>query len=238
MNTEELLAVLASHDLHPVLVGDDDARAVRPGLAMIGTLDYFMKSAKALGERVVFVSARRLQEADFLHEAEPDGDETEGDDFSPPQMISLATVCPELEGFKAYLNRECVFKLCVYFKQSALHFTEAEPWWLDFQAQREKAIAALEESAQARRERLEAERAREQQRHQAREAALVEKLRGLIKNRGFVELSSRSGPTQRGMQAAALEMVPVLRELSPEVFKTEIQGLSDRIKTQKALHKH
>jgi hypothetical protein len=130
-----------------------------------------------------------------------------------------------------------VFKLSVYFKQSALHFSINESWWSQLQALREKAIATLEEGLQVRRERLEAEREREQARQQAREEALVEKLRGLIKNRDFVELSSRSSSTQRGMQAAALEMMPVLRELSPEVFKAEIQALSDRIKAQKALHK-
>jgi hypothetical protein len=118
-----------------------------------------------------------------------------------------------------------------------LHYSQAEAWWLEFQTLREKAITALEERAKVRRESLEAERNGELERQQARQQALVQKLRGLIKNRDFLELSSRSDSTQRGMQAAALEMIPVLRELSPNVLKAEIRALSDRIKAQKALQK-
>lgn len=221
MKTEELFAVLQSHALHPVLVEDEGSRLGRPELVMIGDLECFIKSVQALGEKVVFITARSLQEADFVHESEIHDEEIGSDDFSPLQLIPLATVCPELEGFKTRLNQECAFTLAVYFKQSALHYSQAEAWWLEFQSLRQKAVTALEESAKVRRERLEAKRDRELQRQQARQQSLVEKLRGLIKNRGFLELSSRRESTQRGMQAAALEMISVLRGLSPDVFKAE-----------------
>jgi hypothetical protein len=81
MKTEELFAMLESHALHPVLVEDEGSRLGRPGLIMIGDLERFIKSVQALGEKVVFISARSLREADFVHESEVDDEEIEGNDL-------------------------------------------------------------------------------------------------------------------------------------------------------------
>jgi hypothetical protein len=223
--------------LLPVLVEDEGSRFGRPGLTMIGDLERFTKAVQALGERVVFITARRLQETDFVHASEVDVEESGGAGFSTPQEVPLVTVCSELERFKPRLNQECTFTLSVYSKQFALHYCLDEAWWLEFDSLRDKAIASLEKSVKTRWERLKAERDRELERQRTRQQSLVERLRGLIKNRDFLEIASRSGSTQRGMQAAALEMIPVLRELSPDILKAEIQVLSDRIKAQKALQK-
>jgi hypothetical protein len=237
MTTEELFALLESQAVFPLLVEEEGSHLRRPGLTMLSDLGRFTKAVQSLGEKVVFISARRLQEADFLHESAVKDDGSGEGDFGPPQLISLGTACPEIEGFKPRLNQECAFTLSVYFKQTALHYCLAEAWWLEFQALRERAITALEERARTRREQLEAERERELERQRVRQQSLVEKLRGLLKNRDFLEIASRKDATLRGMQAAALEMIPVLRELGPDVFKAEIQALSDRLKAQKALQK-
>jgi hypothetical protein len=136
MQTQELLAILKSQDLHPILVEEDATRTVRPGLVMIGDLDQFVGAVKALGEKVVFITTRRAQEDDFLYETEVDGEDTGGDDYNPVQLIPLAQFCPELDGLRTHLDQECVFKLSVYFKQSALHFSINESWWSQLQALR------------------------------------------------------------------------------------------------------
>lgn len=176
MKTEEIFAILESHSLHPVLIADDGSRQSRPGLIMIGDLEHFIKSVKALNEKVVFITVNCLQEADFVHECQFDDEELGNNDTDPDQLTPLATVCPEIEGFKSRLNQECAFLLSVYFKQSVLHYAQAENWWHEFQTLKENAIAALEENAITRRGRLQAERDRELKLQQARQQSLIEKL--------------------------------------------------------------
>ncbi|MBI1916417.1 MAG: hypothetical protein HYS12_17040 [Planctomycetes bacterium] len=225
MTLPELMQSLTSADLYPIPVEGDIERPSVRGLAFLGDLDAFIQSAKALSVRCVFIATRVLQESDFLYE--------EGHPrvsyvaarrralhADAGLSVDLRGVEPSLNEFKAYVGRECGFRLAVHLPNTTLEYVLHQPWWQRFSELRQRVIEkVLQERELAESKEVEEEERRSQE--------VLNALRELINDPEFVGL-----PTQRAMQAYAFERIAGLNSINPNTLKIEIQSLDAKIKAK------
>lgn len=231
MKIEDLMKTLEANNLFPVRVEGIADKGDSHSMVMIGDLEYFIKSAKALDEKVVFITERIFEESDFTYEVNAFDDND--DDFTEEaedsvREIDLSTLLPSVDKYKEHFGKECAFRLSVRFGNNVLEYYQPEKWWLEFSELRIQAIEKIEADEDAIRSKIEEER-REQQK------VLTNKIKELINDDKFVRLAASKSATQRGMMTYALEAIPNLDDLSPDVIKLEIQLLHDRIKAKKLL---
>ncbi len=119
MNTKELISLLKTNDLYPILVESNSSKDENTDLTMVGVLEDFINSAKALNEKIIFVNVEVLEEEDFIYDGNLeslDESETENEDFSGG--LDLATVVPKLRDYKKYLDKECIYGLSLLYGSS------------------------------------------------------------------------------------------------------------------------
>jgi hypothetical protein len=229
LNSEELFSILKANGLNVIRISEtsyDDS------MIMDGNLEDFINSAKVLNENTVFVRIRKLEDEDFYYDIDsdeniPDGIYTELRNAPP---VGLVTVLPELRSYKKYLNKEGAFLLSIFAKNRILQYRQPEKWWVEFQELRERAKVQILSQENLRIERLEEENTQ-------RDQELLDKLSKLIEDSDFVRLFTRKDATQRAMRSYALEAIPELQELSPQLFNYGIQQLNDRVRAKKTLKK-
>ncbi len=238
MNTAELLGKITPHDLFPIRVEGSTEKEEGGGLTFIGNFEEFIKAAKALNAKVVFVFTRILQESDFMYEVEDGlydeddlGATTDNEDFDddktepePPKEIYLPTILPSIREYKKYIGIECVFKLSLQAETSFLDYYLYESWWNEFVELREKAIEKIEEDEYKIMQKVEESRKKLEEERRVKEKTQISQLKKLINDKDFVRL-----PTQLAMKAYALEKIPELTELNPSTLTIEIQDLNGRI---------
>lgn len=233
MNSEELFAILKGNGLHTIHIQVTAPTETNTVLKMVGELSDFIKSVKSLNENVVFVSILKFDESDFTYTPESDNGIFDEDEYLEeviPQPIDLSKILPKIHDYRKYLDRECAFELSVFFKNRVLKYCQAEEWWLQFQELRDNAIEQIVGQEDVRRKKLGEENIQRNQ-------ELLDKLSTLIEDSDFVRLFTRKGATQRAMKSYALEAIPELQELNPELLSYGIQELNDSIRVKKTLKK-
>lgn len=253
MTLHDLMQALTATNLYPIPVeGDIDYESVQ-GLSFIGDLEAFIQAAKALNARCVFVTSRTLEGMDFLyqavevtggpqhyaavrrrdlHDAQPaiEGLElqmwrhtTAGRrDIQTDlgSVVDLREVEPSLNEFKERLGSECGYRLTVHSPTEWLEYILHLEWWKRFSKLRDGAIEKiLQERALA--------ESKQNEKEEKRSGQILNALRLLINDPDFVRL-----PTQRAMQAYALERIADLDIIHPNTLKTEIQSLDAKIKAR------
>lgn len=234
MNPKEVLESIASNGLFPIRIEGSTEKYESEGLPVIGDFAEFMKVAKVLNAKVVFVTIRTLQEADFIYEIdggsydEDELDEDIDDDFinegEYPKEISLPTILPTISEYKKYVGKECVFKLSIRSEESILDYYLYESWWNELVKLREEAIEQIDEDEHKVMQKVEENRKKLEEERRVKEKELCSKLRKLISDKDFVRI-----PTQVAMKAYALDKIPELSELNASKFTIEIQELNGRI---------
>jgi len=225
MTYSELLQQLSSAGLYPIAVeGGIDNEDVR-GMRFLGDIAGFVEAAKALESHCVFVASKVLQEADFFYQDDSQRYDYQAEDedsglASAPSPVDLTAVEPSLREHKRHLGQHCGFRLWIQVHNTTLEFVAYLPWWESFSKLREQVIEAQHQN----RELAWAERA-EQEERKAEE--LLQRLRALINDAEFVRL-----PTQRAMQAYAVERIPELEELDVKTLRAEIQALDAKIQAK------
>ncbi|MDZ7359530.1 MAG: hypothetical protein ONB46_02215 [candidate division KSB1 bacterium] len=237
MNSKELVEKITSCDLFPIRVEGSTEKDESEGLPFIGDFEEFVKAAKVLNTKVIFVFAKILQDTDFIYEVdgalydEDDGfDEDIDEDFDneddneQPKEIYLPTVLSSISEYKKYIGKECAFKLSLRVGESILDFYLYESWWNDFLKLREEAIGKIEEDEYRMIQKIEESRKKLEEERRSKEKELIGRLKKLINDKDFVRL-----PTQVAMKASALDKIPELSELDDTKFTREIQELNARI---------
>lgn len=69
MNLQELMSMLKSNDIYPIRVENSSALDDRSYMIMIGKLEEFIETAKAVNETVVFINVRSVDESDFIYDS-------------------------------------------------------------------------------------------------------------------------------------------------------------------------
>jgi len=238
MNSQELVEKISSCDLFSIRVEGSTEKDESEGLPFIGDFEEFVRAAKALDTKVVFVFARVLQDSDFIYEVdgsshdEEDFDEDTEENFNSEiddddehlEEIYLPTVLSSISEYKKYIGKECVFKLSLRSGNNGLEHYLYESWWNDFVKLREEAIGKIEEDEYKIMQKVEESRKKLGEERRAKEKELIGKLKKLINDKEFVRL-----PTQVAMKASALDKIPELAELDHAKFTSEIQELNGRI---------
>ncbi len=164
----------------------------------------FFATARELGVRAVFVSARAFEDADFHR---PGG--VPADDLRASE--------PALKAFEARVGEDAAFSLVVRVEGVTVELVSEQPWWREFLALRDRTAEALDAADDA------AEEQEFASHETAREAARVG-LAALLDNADFQAL-----PTQAAMQAFAYDNVPGLDALDPRTVKAEVGNLRAKL---------
>lgn len=234
MNPKEILESIVSNELFPIRIEGSADKDESEGLPVVGDFAEFMKIAKVLNAKAIFVTIRILQDTDFIYEIndgaynEGELDEDLDDDFDSeneyPREIYLPTVLPTISEYKKYVGKECVYKLSIRSEESILDYYLYESWWNELVKLREEAIEQIDDDEHKVIQKIEENRKRLEEERRAKEKELCSKLRKLINDKDFVRI-----PTQVAMKAYALDKIPELSELSASKFTIEIQELNGRI---------
>ena len=231
MITSELIQRIKSAGLYPIPVEGGATRDEPTDLMFSGSLEEFFEAAKALGVTVIFFFVSKLGEEDFNYDLDYDVKDG-GEDFDEEVLSSdefagdaesfdLTVALPSLADFRKYIGEECQFLLIAKSQLAALRFSLSEVWWDSFDEQQQKAIEKVAEDREAIREKMDAQRLKQEER-------VLAKTRSLLDDSEFCRI-----PTQRGMRAYALEKFPVLDEVDDSRLTQEIQKLSDKAKAIK-----
>jgi hypothetical protein len=225
MTLQELMQSLTSAELYPVRVEGDAEHDNFGGLVFLGDLDAFIKAAKALSARCVFVTTQTLEESDFLFQEErPRGrfaaakSRTLSTGTEPD--VDLREVDPALNEFKAHLGRECAFRLGVHMPHPRLEYLLRESWWQRFSELREHAMDKVDQERE-----LVASQAGEE--GMRRREGVLTAVRELINDPEFAIL-----PTQKAMLGYALQRIPGVETIPVAKLREEIQVLAAKIKAK------
>ncbi len=227
MTLEELKNAVQSEGLFPIHVAANVDMEEYQEQRFIGSLDEFIRAAKALKADVVFVSNWTLEESEFTYSSETN-DYVAKDSGSDEEAyeVDLRSLIPSLGKYESYIGKDCAVRLSVPMTNGGLDLFLKEPWWLEFMALRDEAIGKIEEDSEARRAKLEVER-------EGNMKKLIGQLRSLINDEEFI-----AQPTQRAMRVYALEKIPELEQLNRMTLQSEIQTLDDKLKAKGQRHRH
>jgi hypothetical protein len=194
-----------------------------------GSLPEYLEAVKALQVRAIFVYAEKIDESDFLVEADAgDVDDDDDDDAADADAdadaddaiattVDLCTVNKKLVPFKERFGQVGLFWLSASLQNEHLDLALDEPWWREFLEIRDEAIERImREGEQREAAALSSKRAETEE--------LIGQLHELAEDSSFAKL-----PTQKAMFQYALRVLPKLKVLDDRRVKIEIQELKAKI---------
>lgn len=180
-----------------------------------GGLDAYLATVKSLHGEAVFVSAATLDDDDFLCEADTDdGDDTQS------AMRNLCDIQPAIGKFKSNIGAVGQFDLAAYMGPVGLTLSVTAAWYDEFLRLRDEALGILNAEVDSENERRAAEQ-------EQRSQAVLRRLEALSGDKAFTTL-----PTQRAMQAYALEHIPELAALDERDLKNAIANVRAKIQAR------
>ncbi len=224
MNLDELINKLESEGFFPIRVEGNALKSKEGELVLIGSLEDFLKAAKALKAEAVFVVNTMLHEDDFKYESDGEDDVDDDDDdhnlSGDDQPVYLPSVMPSLNKFKKYIGQDCAYKLFVTTGNNILGFFIRELWWDEFAERYMEAIDKIEENREAV---LASQRAE----LKAKQKKVLDRLKLLMNDTAFVKL-----PTQKAMRAYAMDKIPELEEIDETTLQIEISELNAKLQAK------